>query len=286
VADNDWISAMQRLTSGRSVPDTELRPETSLQPWQWDKMSGRGAVSGQVDALPLGDPADPISQITMILAPMLRAYMPAAALKSAASPLAHSVVRTGEGGLQRLYHGTPTAFPDFMGEYANARSLYGSGVYMSDSPAVAEGYATQQWPSTAQILLEQRNKLLQQQAAAASKEQAASYGTRAAAKELQISADMQASPWAYRSTPNVRPVYADVRKPFDLDSGKTFYTNLVTALGSKEAANQRLQALGYDGLTHAGGTVIGSHPHRVYIAFSPSQVHSSFGIDAQLKKLR
>jgi len=274
---------MQRLVTGGLPQDTELRPGS---PFSGPFSRTERAEQGGVEALPLGDPADPISQIVMILAPMLRAYRPLAALSSPAAPLAESVVRTGEGALQRLYHGTPSAFPDFAVDYANTRALYGPGVYMSDNPLVAEGYATQRWPSAAQILLEQRNKLLQQQAGALSPEQAAGYGTRAAAKETQIGTQMETRPWEYTSTPNVRPVYADVRKPFDLDGGKAFYDNLVTMLGSKEAANQRLQAMGYDGLTYAGGTVVGSQPHRVTVAFSPSQVHSSFGIDAQLKTLR
>src|SRR6266404_3278042 len=68
--ESDWISALQRLTNGRSVPDTQIGPETTLQPWQWDKMTGRGARSGEAEAVPLGE--DPISIIASIIAPLLR----------------------------------------------------------------------------------------------------------------------------------------------------------------------------------------------------------------------
>ena len=50
----------------------------------------------------------------------------------------------------------------------------------------------------------------------------------------------------------------------------------MTEVGSKEAANQRLHELGYDGITHLGG--LGEH--QVYIAFSPEHVYPAPAVEA------
>lgn len=42
------------------------------------------------------------------------------------------------------------------------------------------------------------------------------------------------------------------------------------------AINAALQALGFDGITHIGGTRTGNEAHRVWIAFRPEQIHSPF----------
>ena len=108
--------------------------------------------------------------------------------------------------------------------------------------------------------------------------------------------------------PNVRPAYLDIRKPFDIEgqipfskvdellqksgidnavndkdvvfarrgvnadygmSGQSVYEVLHKYL-SKDKINDLLQANGYDGITHIGGS--GKNTHRVWIAFSPDQV--------------
>lgn len=55
-------------------------------------------------------------------------------------------------------------------------------------------------------------------------------------------------------------------------SGEQIYHRLAEDLGSKAAANARLQALGYDGITHLGGSGTDGKEHRVWIAFDPQQV--------------
>ena len=58
-------------------------------------------------------------------------------------------------------------------------------------------------------------------------------------------------------------------------SGQIIYDYLHQSIGEK-GARQVLQKAGYDGITHIGGQISGGKPHRVWIAFDPSQVMSAF----------
>ena len=54
------------------------------------------------------------------------------------------------------------------------------------------------------------------------------------------------------------------------------YGDIVHAKGSKAAANEWLRSMGYDGITHEGGDVMGGGKHhRVWIAFEPNQIKST-----------
>jgi len=50
------------------------------------------------------------------------------------------------------------------------------------------------------------------------------------------------------------------------------YDRLVTMIGAKLAVAAALQEMGYDGITHMGGRIMGDRPHRVWIAFKPEQI--------------
>jgi hypothetical protein len=229
------------------------------------------------------------------------------------------VVRDEAGQLKRLYHGTPQVFPDFaVAGRADTGALYGPGIYMTDAPPVAQGYATQFWGDHAQDALrdlvhahESRTYYLGRAADARTREEALNHLQAAATYEpliKQAEASTQRYAEAYKHLfqvgeggANIRPVYADLKRPFDMDrrvgydayaalgspsgygpntSGQQLYENLVSALGSKEAANRRLAELGYDGITHIGGANTGTAPHRVFIAFSEDTVYPSFNVDA------
>nr|MCH9838129.1 hypothetical protein [bacterium] len=110
----------------------------------------------------------------------------------------------------------------------------------------------------------------------------------------------------------VKELYLNIRKPFDADNDripaspamkKTLeryireseeqgYTSEANewreklregytyqeALGfkpTKEALNEYLTELGYDGITHIGGRHLGSRDHQVWIAFQPNQIKST-----------
>lgn len=70
--EGDWISAFQRLTTQGLPQDTALTTDPGGPFGALRSRTER--QGGEIKALPLGDPADPISQIAMILAPILRMY--------------------------------------------------------------------------------------------------------------------------------------------------------------------------------------------------------------------
>lgn len=73
MADNDWISAMQRLVTGGLPQDTALTSDPG-GPFGALYSRTERAKRGGAEALPLGDIADPVSQIAMILSPFLSQY--------------------------------------------------------------------------------------------------------------------------------------------------------------------------------------------------------------------
>lgn len=69
---DDWMSALQRLTTQGLPQDTALTADPGGPFGALRSRTERGEEGAE--ALPLGDPADPVSQIIMILAPLLRQY--------------------------------------------------------------------------------------------------------------------------------------------------------------------------------------------------------------------
>jgi hypothetical protein len=180
--------------------------------------------------------------------------------------------KTGEEPT-RVYHGTKHGFGELDVTKSDPHALYGPGLYFTDNPKVATGYA---------------------------------------GHPLQVNYDewVKAGLEAETPRPNVRPAHLDIRNPFDIDSrvapsevrrllteaghpiaqtpqnlegyvksnltGEGVYGSLLAHLGSKDAVNTFLQRAGYDGITHRGGRISGGDPHQVWIAFSPEQVISPF----------
>jgi hypothetical protein len=166
--------------------------------------------------------------------------------------LAETKVQTGDQPT-RVFHGSAKGFQEFDPAVSDPNALYGPGLYFTESPGVASGYAKQ------------------------------------------------------GGSPNVRPAYLDIRKPFDIDApadprlarqwlggsesnqaafqmperirtSGDLYNEMAAGIG-KDATNQALQAAGYDGITHIGGGRTGGEPHRVWIAFKPEQVVSPFAVE-------
>ena len=157
MADNDWISAMQRILSRASVPDTELRRPTSFGQGVQQKFSqnmrdipvlgsfleppqhGKAPSEG-VEAVPLMSPGDPISQIAMLLAPILSRSMTPAHVRSVPS------------GMQRLYRGETTLPPMTPPEWIAQDPVYqasqqASGRWWTDDPDVAQWYKNEASPA-------------------------------------------------------------------------------------------------------------------------------------------
>lgn len=59
-----------------------------------------------------------------------------------------------------------------------------------------------------------------------------------------------------------------------LESDEISYDDAVAIVG-KQWLNPMLQDIGYDGITHIGGRMVGNRDHRVWIAFRPNQIKST-----------
>jgi hypothetical protein len=230
--------------------------------------------------------------------------------------LPESMVRDETGQLQRLYHGTSRVFPDF--EMAQSGSgvggdLYGPGIYLTESPQIAGEYANQGLP-TAEVLStgKRYNDTMN-----ALRKQGVRHNDLQEVHMRQISdpATHESGEALYEAVRfvqpprNIRPVYADLKRPFDIDAppppdlldmvqeigadhylkpdgspdiptGQELYKVLSRHFGGKDEANDWLAANGYDGITHLGGAVTGGQPHRVYIAFSPDSIYPSVNVEA------
>jgi hypothetical protein len=145
-----------------------------------------------------------------------------------------SQVRDDEGRLIRMYHGTATAFDQFDLTRADTEGLYGPGLYFTDAPSVASGYAK---PSRSAYRLEDAQKVFQPGTVVDN-----SMGGRDLVLEFRPNlngvdwsvvvqgVDVQGQPLrgerprVHTTAPeireaNVRPAYLDIKHPFDLDSG-------------------------------------------------------------------
>ena len=245
--------------AGRMVTDEEIaqqlgkRVAVAAEP---SVASGAVKVTGATpEAVQGGAPAaaTPILRTTTEedLAQMM------AAPKGQALPA--SVVRTSEGDLQVMYHGSPADFTHFDVGKAKSTGLYGPGIYFTDKPTEAGTYGrvrsayldiTHPFDMDAHIPMETTEALLR-----------------------QIGAPIADRPETMRQ-------WWGSQGP----TGEQLYRLMVAHLGEESesagrtAANAALQGAGFDGIVSR--TVPGETQHQVYMAFSPDQVHSVAAIEA------
>lgn len=268
-------------------------------------------------------------------------------------------VMNDDGSPKEVYHGTPVAYDKFDLEKAEP-GLYGTGLYFTEEPTIAGGEGRQKlnWHSTgyatdfgyatprgevavadsvlqslkdrATQTLEKYNKALAQK----------NEGDILFYRELLDTQRNDVLEYSKKlASPNVRPSYLNIKKPFDIDGklsgndvtniinivkqtpeynsstgyisstyklqdfirdaeeaitrlpnetfdGSDIYDNLAKNYADKDNVNDILKQAGYDGITHIGGALTGNKPHRVWIAFDPSQVISKFDPELYSYKLR
>lgn len=326
----DWLSAKNRLAAGMVDPSGQTLTADYHPPWWWGTTAVERA-SGQAEALPLGDIGDPVSTLASLLSPgaltitrgriaelaarppLLRPALPGAALPgwrgqrgNLGQPpirgqhyLPESAVRDVDGQLRKLFHGTNKTYPDFDLRAMNPDSIYGPGIYLSSSPALAGEYAISQWPQAAK------------QVVTGVAEDPLAYQTLAQA--------FKQAPQRFAAPAQIRPVYADLKHLFDIDAalapgaitdiarqlppqarqafkaalgaqggspstGGQVYSILETLMQDDKAAiNKMLDAVGFDGIVHRGLATASGQPTTSYIAFSPQNVYPSVAVDALRK---
>jgi hypothetical protein len=307
-----------------------------------------------VEALPLGSLSDPVSQAAFLLAPgLLRGAKASADLlgqpgysrsfgqggrltmlrgergnlgpppvSEYGEALPRSVVRGADGKLTKLYHGTDRAYPDFDMAHSGSGAggdLYGPGIYMTDSPKIAGEYAASgQWTKTETLTeplpLADVLRQLKQQGLKPNGEDIVVYQT---SDDALTGAERYI---AHREVPapaNVRPVYADLKRPFAIDGriAPAQADALLEAVGyeAHEAHALRSQYADINGDRVADGlegkdlyriltdhhaskagvnTLLQEHgydgithlgglgEHQVYIAFSPEHVYPAPAVEA------
>jgi ADP-ribosyltransferase-like protein len=301
-AQDPHMEAIARYVKQQAINQVNYHPEAQAE--------GRGAPSyiGEqaIEPVPFGAMSDPVSQVAFLGAPGLLRGMKAVGeglttpgptlgnfvgSKSPqfrlgergnlgpvprgmkGEPLPESVVREGDK-LTRLYHGTTRPYADFELSKSGTGAggdLYGPGVYLTNSPELAETYAMRT-PRMTEV-----------------------------------------------PAPNIRPVYADLKRPFDVeapadkglvkklqgladedawtegmfkDDGRTLdlatnkdvYRHILKNLGYKEDVNDWLQANGFDGIKYPGGAATRGEPHQAYVVFSPEHVYPGPNVDALMQQ--
>lgn len=202
------------------------------------------------------------------------------------------------GNPLRTFHGTPYAYDAIDAAKFDRNAAYGPGYYTTADPSLASEYASL---DDSPIVEMRNNKEMfmrgHERNAAFRREDAARYAAdpERAGRALQDAAREDALAAKIREElakmpelrPNVRTQFLDVRNPFDLEatypantfgslpeaSGKDLFRSL-QGYGMPDAATAQLRDLGYDGIKHLGGQIVGDRPHDVFIAFDPSQVYA------------
>lgn len=208
-----------------------------------------------------------------------------------------------------VYHGTIMEFEEFKQGARNPYStdnLYGPGTYFTEKRSIAEGYARMAGGGVTGNILEAkldiRNPFMV--------DDTVSPSLRQKLKELED--DPRVADVLYRNgykdyrqqlahyieddPVNPHTWYAENdklwryenehydgtgdplsqprvwREEKDLITNETVYRYLDSVLVGRQAANDWLKAVGFDGITYTGGKIMGFPPHRVWLAFDVSQI--------------
>ena len=168
-----------------------------------------------------------------------------------------SVVRDIAGKPIPVYHGSSNTFGKLTAENSlGVDNLVGYGIYTTESPMAAAGYMTKGTgtaPSLRQVYLDIRNPLDFDKAPDASFRE--EFMDRAIGEGWNIDDGL------YQKA--ISKDYSDVR---------TFLEEfgLYKEEMADESLTQIIENMGYDGITHVGGTE--KAPHRVWVAFNDDQV--------------
>lgn len=286
-AEQGWLPALREILS-TSLPapleDTYARPVEEAYASGIERMGTAGPPVGLLDYLAgLGNVAGQ-----------------ALGMRGGLDKPPLTKVMTG-GKPTRVYHGTPKVFETMDPTKSVAEPLYGPGLYFTENPQVASGYAKklaagERAPNVRPAYLDITNPFDMDANVTPAIIQNLVRGIEAAAlKHKWWSPNTPLAhikAWAEKVGESLVPVLPVSGMPLHSKlTNAAVYNRLARKLGSdpeypaKDWVNQALRAAGYDGITHIGGKISGGEAHRVWIAFDPKQVHNPFEFDAlQYKK--
>jgi hypothetical protein len=187
-------------------------------------------------------------------------------------------------GSHRAYHGTISTFDAFRHGASADNSLYGPGVYLTDDPNIATGYAKGSFRIQRQMGGPQHGQPINDAGEIISEQEAYELAQGApqiwsvdvemvkffdidAVPDPEIMALIRGDEYAWADGFD----YANL----DLEDIKTnhdLYQVLHGQFGNKWEVNDWLAFRGFDTITHIGGGRTGNLPHRVYIALSDPYV--------------
>ena len=187
-------------------------------------------------------------------------------------------VAPAEVGSHRVYHGTIATFDAFRLGAAHDDSLYGPGVYLTDDPNIASGYAKGALRVTRQIGGPQHGQPIDSAGNVIS-EQEANFLAQGAPQIWSV--DVEVVKFFDIDAPPDKEIMDIIKEDpdawdrgfdganYDIEDIKTnheLYQLMHADFGNKSEVNDWLAMLGYDTITHVGGGRTGNLPHRVYIA--------------------
>jgi len=187
-------------------------------------------------------------------------------------------VAPAEVGSHRVYHGTIATFDAFSLGAVHDDSLYGPGVYLTDDPNIASGYAKGALRVTRQIGGPQHGQPIDSAGNVIS-EQEANFLAQGAPQIWSV--DVEVVKFFDIDAPPDKQIMDIIKEDpdawdrgfdyanlgiDDIETNHDLYQVLHADFGNKSEVNDWLAMLGYDTITHVGGGRTGNLPHRVYIA--------------------
>lgn len=201
---------------------------------------------------------------------------------ASATKLAKTAVRDAESGQPRVvFHGTSTAFEEWDANFLDEAALYGKGFYFTEDAALATEY-TQKGaealgdaaaPNVRVARLRIENPFDIDNLRDLNGPELGEILGRMLGNPEDVQRAMQmlaerAQQEMIDETTSAALVHGD-----DLYYVAQQFFGEVT--GAKQL-NEALKSLGHDGITHLGGTRMGTKPHRVWIAFDKEQIFDAF----------
>lgn len=164
---------------------------------------------------------------------------------------ANSKVRDEDGNLKVMYHGTSKGGHTVFDTYGSNYGLFGTGSYFTDSKAVAESYTKKGKGDSPQVYESYLN----------------------ITNPIDMDAQADASAWQ-KAFPEASFPDSGTNEDFYRAMEEYFEDEQYARWEAAEIAMEALEGMGYDGITHIGGSRVNANGerHRVYIAFKPEQI--------------